>query len=237
MERTIVVTRNKIGIVSGAGPMAGIVLAQKIVQLQQSAGAYKDSDFVETILHQIPFADTTAHGLPIGGAVDTTAQLHKSLNLLKRQGCTKTVIACNSMYAYDTTLCQFGLLSDYVSYALDYLERQMNSQGSKQVVIISSASCALHKVFRRRLRDHHLELIPIDSYEQTFYVDKMIDAAMKGVDQTASIKSLMLLLARKYDAVPFLACTELCLTPLTDTIPHFNSLDIMANYALDTPTF
>lgn len=47
----------KFGIISGAGPMAGALLYQRVIESLQAKGAWQDADFPEIILLNIPFSE------------------------------------------------------------------------------------------------------------------------------------------------------------------------------------
>ena len=49
-----------IGIISGAGPMAGVELLRLIIEFCQKEGAFRDRDFPEIHLINIPFSEMLA---------------------------------------------------------------------------------------------------------------------------------------------------------------------------------
>lgn len=227
----VTVPTNKIGIVSGAGPMAGVALMQKIIERQQLLGCWKDHQFAETVLHQVPFGATDSSGVADKG--DTVHQLRCSLETMKSLGCTKVIAACNSMYEFDQPLIHRKLLNDYISYARGAIATGVKELATNRVVVLSSSSSRACNVFDR---PHHVptdvEYVALSDEDQQV-VDEIILNTMLGIRQQPEITNAIDVFFCQYRAIPVLACTELCIHHITTPLPHFNSLDIMAKYALD----
>lgn len=88
--------KKSFGIISGAGPMAGICLMTQIMQYCQQQGAWRDRDFPEIRLHNIPFSEMLEPGF------DTTivrAELDNALTELEKNS-SNLIIACNTLHLF-----------------------------------------------------------------------------------------------------------------------------------------
>src|SRR5690606_27079959 len=54
--------KKRLGIISGAGPMAGALFLKKIIKAYQAIGAWKDEDFPLMYLINYPFSDMLNNG-------------------------------------------------------------------------------------------------------------------------------------------------------------------------------
>ena len=91
----------KIGLVGGAGPMAGALLFSKIIQNYQSKkNAWQDEDFPEIILLSYPFSQMLSGAESAGNASRLQTELRICLAQLRDWGCDRIVIACNTLHAF-----------------------------------------------------------------------------------------------------------------------------------------
>lgn len=87
-----------IGIVGGAGPMAGLLLAEVIIEIcQKRFGYQKDADFPRLFLHSYPFADMLCDHT---SSKLVAQQLQEALLQLENQGADVLVIACNTIHLF-----------------------------------------------------------------------------------------------------------------------------------------
>lgn len=87
-----------IGIVGGAGPLAGAALFEKLLRTAQiQFGCWKDADFPKIFLINFPFSEM------LSGEVDA-AQIRRELNScltqLRNNGAEVLAIACNTLHAF-----------------------------------------------------------------------------------------------------------------------------------------
>ncbi len=85
-----------VGIVGGMGPMAGVHLQKKIIELTP---AKNDQDHLEVICYTNPKIRDRSTSLRIDGGTSYTTDIIDSIHMLERMGATKIVIACNTAYA------------------------------------------------------------------------------------------------------------------------------------------
>lgn len=139
-----------LGIIGGAGPMAGALLFQKIVHVcQQQYGCQADMDFPKTLLYSYPFSDML-QGVDEAKKTRIQKEVNDCLSLLVQNGASLVAIACNTLHAFlPETLpsgAQFFHMVDETAYAIQ-------KSGCRRAFILASttsASCRLHaKSFSR----------------------------------------------------------------------------------------
>jgi aspartate/glutamate racemase len=84
------------GIISGAGPMAGALLYEKVIEKLQAKGAWQDHDFPSIILMNVPFSPM------IDGQLDNQSVREELLNSLSylSEHCDRIYIACQTLHLY-----------------------------------------------------------------------------------------------------------------------------------------
>lgn len=86
----------KFGIISGAGPMAGCLMYQYVIQKLQQQGAWRDSDFPEILLFNVPFSDM------LSSDTDNAKIRRELLHAIQflHQHVDYIYIACQTLHAY-----------------------------------------------------------------------------------------------------------------------------------------
>lgn len=90
------IAKPKLGIISGAGPMAGLSLCKQTITLMQKHGAWQDQDYPQITLLSYPFSDM------LNQKVDKEIikqELLSCLNQLEPQ-CDHVIIACNTLHLF-----------------------------------------------------------------------------------------------------------------------------------------
>ncbi len=91
----------KVGIVGGAGPMAGLLLCQKIIQLcQQKYQCQQDADFPYIMLLNYPFADMLNMEQAGVKREIIQEQLNECFKTFSMRGIQLGAIACNTLHAF-----------------------------------------------------------------------------------------------------------------------------------------
>ena len=113
--------KKKIGIIGGAGPVAGLLLFKKIIKIcQKDYGCIKDSDFPEIIVHSFPFSDM----LDKPKEELVASELKKSLQFLEDLDCNLILIACNTLHGFLDKLQNDKKLINLI----DETKKQMSDQ-------------------------------------------------------------------------------------------------------------
>lgn len=87
-----------IGIVGGAGPLAGAYLLERILLLSnRNYGCYRDADFPKVFLLSFPFSEMLGPNVEIG---QVQKELKEALETLRKNGADILAIACNTLHAF-----------------------------------------------------------------------------------------------------------------------------------------
>jgi aspartate racemase len=87
-----------IGIVGGAGPLAGVLLAERIFALATLwFHCHRDADFPELLLLSFPFSEMLIE--PVD-ATQVQREIGECLHRLRNQGAQILAIACNTVHAF-----------------------------------------------------------------------------------------------------------------------------------------
>ncbi len=90
-----------LGIIGGAGPMAGILVMRKIIETcQKKHGCFKDSDYPKIILLNIPFAEMLNPDSASQQEGKVSRQLREAIDFLRGSGAGAICIACNTLHGF-----------------------------------------------------------------------------------------------------------------------------------------
>jgi len=205
-----------IGIIGGAGPMAGVALCERIIRIANvQYKCVKDCDFPRLVLISFPFSDMLSDN------IDTQricAELEDCIQELKRNGAVVMAIACNTLHAFiDTAQEGFISLPEVTKAAID--------NGEIPLVLCTSTS---------RNKKVHSSFFPCiypdnDTQKQ---VDYLIEAILQG---KRPYKQLSALIRAQDVRTVILGCTELSLMTQQLRTPNhviIDPLDLVAQTLL-----
>lgn len=180
-----------IGIVGGAGPLAGVLLLKRILSLSQDLyQCSKDSDFPKVLFINFPFSEMLKGPDPI----QIKQELSDCLTLLRKNGAHLIAIACNTLHAFLDENQE-----DIISFPKAVTEEISN--GEKPLVLCTSTSA------KARLHNQFFDCIyPSRAIQEK--IDGIIDLILKGED---GLIPLTTLLGEVSHQVIILGCTELSL--------------------------
>ena len=146
----------KFGIVSGAGPMAGLVLYKNAIQILQKQGCYQDADFPEIILYNYPFSDMLDGN---GNNPIIARQLEQVLLLLSNQ-VDIIYIACQTLHLFlpKERLSQLNVVS-----LLDLID--VASKPYEKIHVIASKTSYKNNLHGKNLKIS-CEYIEVEKSEQ-----------------------------------------------------------------------
>lgn len=186
-----------IGIVGGAGPLAGASLLERVLTLSnRQYGCYRDADYPQILLNSFPFSDMlTAEK----NSALLRSELSLSLTQLRAQGAEVLAIACNTLHNFLDADQDFG---DLVN-----LPRVLGQQfRSEEVPLVlcttTSRESGVHK--------KHFECTYPELSVQV-QVDKIIDRILQGAESRSIVPDLLALIEQACDSTVILGCTELSL--------------------------
>jgi aspartate racemase len=186
-----------IGIVGGAGPLAGALLLERVLSLSGSAyGCYKDADFPKVFLLSYPFSEMLS---PEMDATRLQTELNECLAQLRKNGAAVLAIACNTLHLF---LDENGNVSDLI-----HLPRATAAEIPSAVnplVFCTSISTQF------RLHQRFFPCLYPDSDTQV-QIDRIIARILKGEDHQSIAHDLCNIVQRQCANTIILGCTELSL--------------------------
>jgi len=210
-----------IGIIGGAGPLAGAFLLKRILFLSGEVyGCYRDADFPQVFLISFPFSEMLCPDMDIA---KLRKELSGCLEQLRKNGASVLAIACNTLHAF---LDEKDELNDLVHLPRTLAEEI--SLSDKPLVFCTSTSVqfGLHKQF--------FPCTYPDTQTQQ-EIDRIIDQILRGIDQSVILEKLEKLLQAQTANTVILGCTELSLFSAHLSMPNkqiIDPLEVMANKIL-----
>jgi len=137
----------KVGIIGGAGPMAGILLFQKIVQIAQDRyGCCSDADFPYVMLVNYPFADMLQQDSRQKKLLQK--QLEDCFFKFKANEISIAAIACNTLHEFlDSKLFPDNIAFVHMIQETGCFLRENGLHESIILCTDTSAQCKLHKKY------------------------------------------------------------------------------------------
>jgi aspartate/glutamate racemase len=199
-----------IGIISGAGPYAGIVLHQKIIKICNDSGCKKDVEFPLIKHISYPFASTD-----INGVVDfilSQKELSKAIQMCNEVD--QIALACNSLLPSLNEINKVLVFDPRTILKKMYIDQP--------VIVLASVSSVQSGLYDDITND----IIYPDKHMQE-KVNKIIDEVMQGnINQKLFDDLISEVKKNKPDILILLGCTELCV--FKDEKSTINILDIIA---------
>ncbi len=184
-----------IGIVGGAGPLAGASLLERVLSISGSTyGCCKDADFPKVLLLSFPFSEMLS---PETNATQLRTELKGCLNQLRKNGAAVLAIACNTLHAF-LEEDEIDLVHLPKTVAMEIPEAEV------PLVLCTTTSMqfGLHKQF--------FPCVYPDPDTQ-MQIDKIIGQILKGTDQQIIIDALLKIISVQTNTTVVLGCTELSL--------------------------
>jgi len=212
-----------IGILGGAGPLAGSMLIERLFTLSGSLyGCHKDADFPEVMLLSYPFSEMLS---PQTDATQVRKELKKCLKQLRNNGAAVLAIACNTLHAFlDEDEDQTDLIHLPKSIVMEV------PPSTIPLVLCTSTSVkfALH-------RQYFPCTYPNSRTQKE--IDNLIEQILRWGKQEVIIQKLQKILDEQTESTVILGCTELSLyskdLPPCDKV-IIDPLEIIAKKILET---
>lgn len=184
-----------IGIIGGAGPLAGAYLLERLFSLSGAKyGCYRDSDFPKVMLISFPFSEMLSKERDEGLL---KKEIGECIKQLRGNGASVLGIACNTLHAF---LDPKDNLNDLVHLPLTIAENMPESELPLVLCTTTSVEFGLHRrFFPCRYPDKKVQ-------EE---VDGIIDLVLKGEEKGVILEKLTLLIQRERAQIVILGCTEL----------------------------
>ncbi|CUI17414.1 Asp/Glu/Hydantoin racemase family protein [Candidatus Protochlamydia naegleriophila] len=209
-----------IGIIGGAGPLAGAFLLERVLTLAgKKYGCYRDADFPKVFLISFPFSEMLT---PTFDAAKVRRELRDCLDQLLQNGASILAIACNTLHAF---------LDDEDELDLIHLPRVLATEVTDvEPLVLCTSTSAQFGLHRRFFACRYP-----DSTTQK-KVDQMIDQILKGEERQKIVEELKELLQSQDAKAIILGCTELSLFTAQLSLPNkliIDPLEVVANKILE----
>lgn len=186
-----------IGIVGGAGPIAGTFLLERIFLLSgKKYGCYRDADFPQAFLLSFPFSEMLRKNRNL---TQIREELSACLQQLRRNGASVLAIACNTLHLF---LDERDDLGDLVHLPRSLAAKIPETEVPMVFCTSTSAKSGLHRQF--------FPCVYPEKGTQSD-IDELIDLTLKGVDRSVVLNRLAHLIERQMNNTIILGCTELSL--------------------------
>ena len=211
-----------IGIIGGAGPIAGAFLLERVLNLSNKKyGCYRDSDFPKIFLISFPFSEM------LSSMINTSklqAELRGCLNQLRNNGASILVIACNTLHAF---LDEQDELDDLV-----HLPRVIaNEISPSEIPLVFCTSTSMQFEIHK-----HFFPCTYPDFQTQVQVDDIINQILHGIDKKTVLDRLEKLLQAQTEKTVILGCTELSLFAASLALPNkliIDPLEVVANKILE----
>lgn len=198
--------KNKVvGIIGGAGPVAGLLMAKKVVETcQRDYGCVNDYDFPKIILLSVPFSEMLKPGSKDQKSEEVAEQLNEALNNLKNNDATSIAIACNTLHEF---VDDFARPKGFYSL-IEETERYVLENNFSEVLILATTTSRLSN------KIYSFSASRWPSLDLQIRIDKIINDVLAGKvneevrEELAEIVRIYLKNNPSTDAV-ILGCTEL----------------------------
>ncbi len=189
-------TKPRIGVIGGAGPMAGALLFEKIIHVSQKNGCKIDADFPYCILMNYPFSPMLTQGYDKNKLEN---ELKECFDQMVKNNVSVAAIACNTLHAFITSIPE----SIQLVHMIEETKNYVHLQGWESPLILCSSTSAQVKLHARYFNCRY----PNTSLQKT--VDILIDKITEGCDLKEA--SELLSAACREEGPIVLGCTELTL--------------------------
>lgn len=183
----------KIGIIGGAGPSAGSLLFNKVIEVsQRKYGLKKDVEFPHMLLLNYPFSDMLSHQR---SDKVIKKELNEALNFFVRNDIYIISIACNTLHAFLPKLHP----QIHLVHMIAETRKAIINQLQQSPIVLSSTTSSEKKL--------HQKYFPCDYVTPDFQetLDIMIAEITRGGDLAAISMQLSGLLPKR---PIILGCTE-----------------------------
>ena len=203
------ISKQRIGIIGGAGPMAGMLLYQKIIEIcQKEHNCQHDADFPYIMLLSYPFADMLRDGITPEKRTLLASQIDECFSTFSQNGIQIIAIACNTLHLFLTPELMEKSLKFTFVHMIKEIRELLTEKNLKESLVLCSNTSA-----NSRLHASHFTC----SYPQEVLQHKcqaMIDLVLAGKESKEAVAEFTLelnheLLANaKRKMALVLGCTE-----------------------------
>lgn len=211
-----------IGIIGGAGPLAGAFLLERIISLSGKLyGCYRDADFPKIFLISFPFSEMLCPEMDVA---KLQKELSECLEQLRKNGASVLAIACNTLHAF---LDENDELNDLIHLPRTLAEEALLFDEPLVFCTSTAVQFGVHKQF------FPCTYPDLQTQQE---IDGMIDQILKGGDPSAILEKLEKLIQTQTADTVILGCTELSLFSAQLSVPNkliIDPLEVMTKKNLE----
>lgn len=208
----------KIGVIGGAGPLAGIYMIERMIKYAQTTyGCYRDSDFPEIILLSYPFSDMLCTQV---NAKKIRAELSACMDKLKNSGAEQIIIACNTLHAFLPE-------PEKTKNMLTVLRDKMHELKLSNPTVLCSNTSAQYQIHKKYFNCDY----PTTDLQTK--IDTLIEEVLRGKNGTYLVLALEEIIGKIKNSIILLGCTELSLLTNEISIKNKTIIDSTELIACD----
>jgi aspartate racemase len=198
--------RERLGLLGGLGPMAGIYLAERVTDMTD---ARTDQDHLEIVMYSDPTVpDRTAFML--GESADNPLpKLRKGLKFLEDSGCANIAIACVTAHYFGDEL-GLGLTSASLLNMLDLTADKLAGLGIRRAGLTATSGTVGTGIFQKTLESRGIECVIPTPDDQALVMDEIYNVVKAGnLSDGKALAGVASRLAEAGAECVILGCTEL----------------------------
>ena len=218
---------NMFGIVGGMGPLAGVNLLRRIIEL---TNAKADRHHIPIILYSVPQIPDRVAAI-LGTGRSPFPEILSLVQALARDGVEEIAIACNTAHYWHTELsdqCRVRILNIVDAVAATLRTRKMSG---RKIGLLATEGTVAGRIYDRRLEEAGFSISPPTATEYAELFNPGVSAVKAGdlvTGKALLTRAAHCHLERGAQAV-ILACTELGLVLTDDGIsPFIDSTEALA---------
>jgi aspartate racemase len=218
-----------LGIIGGLGAMAGVRMAETLVQLAQERGASSDEQFPRFILLNAPLKGMGATGF-IGNGESIRSGLHHAVKMLSRMDCEYIVVACNTAHTF------FSELNSLThSEVLNMIDIACDAAADcKKAGVLCSESTRQLRLYEQAMAERHIIPVRATNAEQDM-INQVIGNVIAGdnaISDSNLLETVIDSMIKRGAKKAIIGCTELPIALCLPSKPWLKDVVIDAGRAV-----
>ena len=212
----------KLGILGGMGPLATSRLYNNIIE---NTPAQKDQEHINMVILNASYIPDRTAAILHGGE-SPLPYLLDALKTLENCGCDLIAVPCNtSHYFFDEMQdsCKVKILN-----MIDLTAERLKSPGITQTYLMATEGTIKTGVYQKYLSKQNIEVISPTDEEINEMMRVIYEVKAGKIPDPGKLEEI----ARRYDKVSILGCTELSTVKFKD-IKYIDSMEVLKDKILE----